>query len=81
MLKATAKGKNGTVLIIGLSHANLDKLRADGTDGFIRIVGTEMDLLIDIMITAGETEAAMAHDLGYLIGPDTEDYISSKLKS
>lgn len=81
MLKATAKGKNGTVLILGLSHANLDKLRADGTNGFIRIVGAEMGLPIDIMITAGETEAALAHDLDDLIGPDTEVHVSSKLKS
>lgn len=72
MIKATATGNGKTFLVVGLSHANLDKLRADGTNGFIKIDGAEMDIPIDVIITAGETEATLAHDLASLIGPNTK---------
>lgn len=82
MIKATATGKNGRkYLVIGLSHRNLDRLRADGLKGFIKIEGKEMDLPIDILITAAETEAVITHALGDLIGPDTKVHMSEKLKS
>lgn len=81
MIKASATGRDGrSYLVIGLSHANLDKLRADGTRGYIKIVGAEMQLPIDV-ITAGETEASLTHDLAEFIGPDTKVRISKKLKS
>jgi hypothetical protein len=36
MIKAVAKGADGKVhIFLGLSWANLDRLRADGLDGFI----------------------------------------------
>lgn len=82
MIKASATGKDGqSYLIVGLSHANLDRLRADGTDGFIKIKGAEMGLPLDVIITAGETEATLAHALEGLIGTDTKVVISEKLKS
>jgi hypothetical protein len=81
MIKATATGKDGrSYLLVGLSHANLDRLRADGTSGFIKIVGAEMGLPVDVIITAGETEASLASDLAELIGPDTKVHVSEKLK-
>ena len=82
MIKASATGRDGkSYLIVGLSYANLDKLRADGTSGFIKINGAEMNLAVDVIITAGETEASLAHDLEQFIGPDTKVHISEKLKS
>jgi hypothetical protein len=81
MIKASAKGRDGrSYLIIGLSHANLDKLRSDGTGGFIKILGAEMKLPIDVIITAGENETTLAHELAEFIGPDTEVHIAEKLK-
>jgi len=84
MIKATATrfGADGTrkLLIIGLSYANLDKLRADGMDGFIRINGEEMGLPVDVLITAGETEAIMSEKLLGCSGPETKIHISDKLK-
>lgn len=80
MIKASATGRNGrSYLIIGLSHANLDKLRADGTQGFIKINGDEMQLPIDVIITAGETETTLAADLSEFIGPDTKVHVSKKV--
>ena len=72
MIKATATGNGRTILLLALSHANLDRLREDGLEGFIKILGEEVGIgKIDIMITAGETEAAIAKGLKRFIGPDT----------
>lgn len=81
-MKATATGKDGAkLLVIGLSHRNLDKLREDGMEGFIEIDGGEIGWPgHTILITAGETEAAMASRFEELIGPDTKTTVADKLK-
>jgi len=81
MLKATAKSKDGhTVLVLGLSHKNLDKLRVDGLNGFIKVLGTEVGIPVDIIITASETEASLAEGFKQFIGPETKVHVSDKLK-
>lgn len=83
MLKMTAQGKDGRHLVVlGLSFGNLDRLRADAPDGYIKVEGKELGgLPVDVVIFAGETEASMAHTVRGMIGPDTKVTISDKLKS
>lgn len=83
MIKAAAKSADGKdVLLIGLSHANLDRLRADGLNGGIRIEATD-DWPVTIFITAGTTEREIADAMigADLIGPETKVTIDPKLKS
>lgn len=81
MVKMSAKAEDGrTILVLGLSHANLDRLRADGLKGFIKVEGKDFDLPCDVILTAGETEAAIATALQEFIGPDTKVTISQRLK-
>lgn len=83
MIKATGTTPKGTkVLLIGLSHRNLDKLREDGLKGYIKVDGDAIGWPgHQIMITAGETEAVMAEVLGEFIGPETIVNTSDKLKN
>jgi len=81
MVKITAKGKDGrNVVVLGLSHRNLDKLRADGLNGFIKVIGAEIGIDCDILITAAETEAAIAEGFKDMIGPQTDVKVSDRLK-
>lgn len=83
MIKAAAKGADGRdVLLIGLSHANLDRLRADGLDGAIKIEAKD-GWPVTILITAAPTEADIANALigSDLVGPDTKINIDPKLKT
>jgi hypothetical protein len=85
MFKGAIEGIHGrSVLVLGLSFANLDKLRADAPNGgFIKVQGAELGLPIDVVIFAGETEAHMAQMMTGegLIGPDTKVTVSTRLKS
>lgn len=77
----TATAADGrTVVVLALSHRNLDRLRADGLKGFIKVNGKDIGVPVDIMITAGETEASMADALQEFIGPDTKVHVSDRLK-
>lgn len=69
MLKASAFRPEGPLLIFGLSHGNLDRLRAGRP---IRIDLTELGLGGDIVIFAGETEESMKAEFDEMIGPETE---------
>lgn len=81
MIKCISKLPDGRPLVtLGLSFANLDRLRADGLKGCIRINGAEIGIPVDIIITAGETEAVMADALAEFIGPDTVVHVAEKLK-
>lgn len=75
------KIRKGHLVVLGLSHANLDRLRADGLDGFIRIAGEELGIDITILITAGETEQAMMEHFAASVGPDTKVNIDPRFKS
>ena len=82
MLKAMATDGTGRkILVIGLSFGNLDKFRAEPGDTFIRIIGRELGLPIDIMLMSGETEAHMAETIAGGIGPKTKVHISRRSKS
>jgi hypothetical protein len=81
MMKATMTAGDGRkILLLGLSHANLDRLRADGMSGFIEIKGKDMGIPIDVVITAGVNEAEMAAAMAAFVGPDTDVRMDEKLK-
>jgi hypothetical protein len=54
MINAILTDQSGKpmMLLIGLSHRNLDLLREQGLSGYIKISGKDIDLPIDVMITA-----------------------------
>lgn len=82
MIKATGKGPDGRdTLYVGLSFGNLDRFRAAPLDSYILIKGTEVGMPFDVMIFAGETEAAMADFMAQGIGPGTKVYISNRSKN
>lgn len=73
------RGKPAVVL--GLSHANLDRLRADGLNGHIHIKGEELQIPFDIVITAAETEGVMLQAFQEGIQAGTKVAIDKRLKS
>jgi hypothetical protein len=82
MIKATFNQRDGRpTLLLGLSFANLDKLRAAPGDSFIKVDGREVGNSHDIWIVAGETEAHLANLIAPGIGADTKVHVSAKLKS
>jgi hypothetical protein len=82
MMKVSASWKNGRRLVmLGLSHANLDRLRKDGLRGYIEIKAEELHIGCDIIITAAETEQVMMEAFAQLIGEGTEVKIDERLKS
>lgn len=72
-------GKPFRLVILGLSHMNLAKLK-EGRP--IDIDGTEVGLPVGtrIVIFAGETEQKMARDMESLIGLDTKVFIDPRFK-
>ena len=79
MIKAVANLNDGTqLLVIGLSHTNLDRLR-EGKP--IHFRGALLGLLVDVMVFAGETEASMTYELESLIGPETRVSTDGRLKN
>lgn len=81
MLKARLSKDGTEVILLGLSFANLDRLRADALDGFIWIDGKAMGISCDIIITAGETEQEMMRTFAKFIGPETKVHIDDRFKS
>lgn len=82
MMKIKTKWKGGRPLVIlGLSHRNLDKLRADGLRGYILIDGEALGIPLDVVITAAATEQEMMRVFADGIGPETELRIDPRLKS
>lgn len=77
-LKGTFRGRE--MVVLGLSHANLDRLRADGLSGYIQISGDELGIAFDILITAAENERVMLEAFADGIVAGTILRISDKLK-
>ena len=75
MLKAKGEIDGRPIFLIGLSFANLDRLRADQP---IKFDGRDFGFDGDILIFAGATEAAMAESLN--IGPETVVHVDPRLK-
>lgn len=80
MIKATFKRDGVDGILLGLSHANLDRLRADGLTGYIEIKGAELGISVNIIITAAESEEMMLEAFAAGIKAGTELRISGKLK-
>ena len=81
MMKIKAELGGRDVLIVGLSHANLDRLRRDGLSGYIKIDDKELGLNVDIWITAAETENVMLDAFQAGITEGTKLRIDKRLKS
>lgn len=82
MIKAIAHGKDGTtIVVLGLSFANLDRMRASPGDDYMKVKGADIGLPIDILLFADETEAHLAQKIQSLIGPQTKVTTSDKLKN
>lgn len=56
MIKARATLNGRDTVMIGLSYNNLASLRADAGDAYMRIVGSELGLPMDIVIFSGKDE-------------------------
>jgi hypothetical protein len=70
MIKAKATGKDKTIVILGLSHENLKRLKAKNP---IHINLADIDIPgYEIFIFAGETEEKIAEEMKEFIGPDTK---------
>lgn len=65
-----------SVLICGLSHINLDRLKQGQP---IKIDGAAIELPIDLVIFAGETEQSMARELAEFVGQNTRVNIDKKV--
>jgi len=75
----TKDGKPKKIVVLGLSHANLDRLR-EGRP--VRFDGVEVDLPeAYFIIFSGESEPAMMEEFTSLIGPNTKVSINPRLKS
>lgn len=68
MIKMIGQGPNGSMVIFGLSHENLRRLK-DGQP--IKVNMAELGQEGEIIIFSGETEATMQAELANLIGPTT----------
>jgi hypothetical protein len=79
-IKGTVPSLGGEVVILGLSHANLDRLRADGLNGYIKIDGKELGLPCDIIITAAPTERDMLEAFSAGIKAGTKLHIDKRFK-
>jgi hypothetical protein len=77
--KGTQDGKPLRIVVLGLSHKNLDKLR-EGKPIKFNGATVRLDDDIEFLIFGGETEQTMQREFERLIGPDTEVYIDPKLR-
>lgn len=81
MIKARGSLRGREVLILGLSFANLDKLRAEVGNGYIEVSGKQVGLPIDIHIIAGETEAHIVQQLSGGMDENTVVVTEPRLKN
>lgn len=89
MLKMGGRGKkNGKpveLMIIGLSHDNLARLKEGRPISFTWRFTPAADFgcsgSIEMLIFSGETEQSMMREMHEFIGPDTELSISPKLRT
>jgi hypothetical protein len=81
MLKATtvnAKGRRE--LLLGLTFANLDRLRMYPGDDYIKIDGAALGLPMDVLIFSGRNEAHCAEIIAPGVDARTKVEIDPKLK-
>src|SRR4249920_2007842 len=72
-------GKPVELMIIGLSHKNLDELRKGHP---IKCRASDFGVTgdIEILIFSGPTEMAMAREMADLVGPETDTKIDPRLR-
>jgi len=81
MLKMVGNGKRGDrpirFVVFGLSHTNLDRLRAGQP---ITFPGEDVGIEgVEFLIFAGETEQSMGRELADLVGPNTKTRIDRRV--
>lgn len=81
MMKLCGKIDGRPTIVLGLSHGNLDQLRADGLNGCIAILAEDFNVPFDIIITAAKTELELFDAFQSGIGPNTELHIAKEFKS
>lgn len=81
MMKIRTMFRGRRTVILGLSHNNLDRLRADGLEGHMKIDGTELGIDFDILITAAVDERAMIEAFADGITGGTKVRIDKRFKS
>jgi hypothetical protein len=82
MLKLAGKGmrdgKPVRLVVLGLSHQNLKRLKAGQP---IQFKGEDVEIEgIDFLIYSGQTEQTMARELADLVGPRTQTRIDPRFK-
>lgn len=77
--RGEADGKPCELMIIGLSHRNLDELRKGHP---IKCKGADFGCSgdIEVLIFSGPTEQAMMREMVELVGPQTEVAIDPRLR-
>lgn len=66
------KAKTNKTIILGLSDANIEKLKNDQPIMFNLKEAGLADVDMDVLIFNGKTEESMMESLSELIGPNTE---------
>lgn len=77
MLKATAEGDEGPVVMLGLSRGNVERLISN--EPIVVAAGGDLGLNKRIVIFYGESEQKMLNAIRPAIGPDTKAHIDPKL--
>lgn len=80
MIKAKGEIDGRPVLLLGLSHRNLDILRQYGHRRAIHINKEDIDIPFDIHIIAGKDEAELGDLIAPLLTPDAKIHVSDRLK-
>jgi hypothetical protein len=72
-------GKPVRFIVFGLSHKNLEELKAKHPIT-CSIRDFKIDADIDIIIFSGETEQSMQREMAELVGPETDVQIDPRLR-
>lgn len=77
MIRITADGKDGPLVILGLSKENIRRLQ-QGKPISVP-AGGDLGLNKQIVIFTGDSEQAMLNDLRPLIGPESRVHVDPRL--
>ncbi len=77
--RGDVNGKPVELMIIGLSHHNLDELKK-GHPIKCRAADFGVTGDIEILIFSGKTEQAMAREMAEMVGPETDVKIDPRLR-
>jgi hypothetical protein len=79
MMKAKGTLNGREVLLLGLSHDNLNRFLAD-PDSYIPIKGEEINIPFDIVIFSAKTEHEMYELMRGRLSPDAKIHLTDKFK-